>query len=141
MVVQVPCLKCNSVVANNHRAVQCDLCDSWVHIACSNLNVYRYRKLQKDKSPWYCMCCFRKEVPYGSTNDTQLKKILHGEAFFSPNPKIISSIIKQSEYLDEKLLCKAKNEFYTPNEFNNALKNLNMASQFFSVHLNISSLS
>ena len=87
------------------------------------------------------MCFFRKEVPYGSTNDTQLKKILHGEAFFSPNPKIISSIIKQSEYLDEKLLCKAKNEFYTPNEFNNALKNLNMASQFFSVHLNISSLS
>ena len=55
--------------------------------------------------------------------------------------KIISSIIKQSEYLDEELLSKANNKLYTPDEFNNALKNLNMASQFFSMHLNISSLS
>ena len=45
--------------------------------------------------------------------------------------KIISSIIKQSEYLDEELLSKANNKLYTPDEFNNALKNLNMASQFF----------
>ena len=54
MVVQFPCLVCNRAVAKNHRAVQCDLCDSWVHIACNNLNVYTHRKLQKDKSPWYC---------------------------------------------------------------------------------------
>ena len=75
------------------------------------------------------------------TNDTQLKKLLHGEVAVFPNPKIISSIIKQSEYLDEELLSEANNKFYTPDEFNSALKNLNMLSQFFSVHLNISSLS
>ena len=63
---------------------------------------------------------------------------MHGEVVISSNPKIISSIIKQSEYLDEELLSKA-NKLYTPDEFNNALKN--MASQFFSMHLNISSLS
>ena len=117
--------------------MQCDLYDSWVHIACNNLNVYAYRKLQKDKLPWYCICCFRKELPYGSTNDTQLKKLSHGEVVVSPNPKIISSIIKQTEYLNEKLLSKANNKFYTPDEFNHALKNLNMPSQFFSMHLNI----
>ena len=136
-----PCLVCNRAVSKNHRAVQCDLCDSWVHTACNNLNVYTYRKLQKDKSPWYCICCFRKELPYGSTKDTQLKKLLHGEVVVSPNPKIISSIIKQSDYLDGELLSKANNKLYTPDEFNNALLNLNMASQFFSMHLNISSLS
>ena len=59
----------------------------------------------------------------------------------SPNPKIISSIIKQSEYLDEELLSKANNKFYTPDEFNNTLKSLNMALQFFSKHLNIPPLS
>ena len=106
-----------------NTALQCDLCDSWVHIACNNLNVYTYRKLQKDKSPWYCICCFRKELPYGSTNDTQLKKLLHGEVVVSPNPKIISSIIKQSEYLDKELLSKANNKLYTLDEFNNAGKN------------------
>ena len=134
-------LVCNRAVVKNHRTEQCDLCDSWVHIACNNLNVYTYQKLQKDKSPWYRICCFRKELPYGSTIDTQLKKLLNGEVIVSPNPKVISSIIKQSEYLDEELLSKANNKLYTPDEFNNALKNLNMASQFFSMHLNISSLS
>ena len=104
------------------------MCDSWVHIACSNLNVYTYRKLQKDKSPWYCICCFRKKLPYRSTNDTQLKKLLHGEVVVSPDLKIISSIIKQSEYLDEELLIKANNKLYRPDEFNNALKILNMTS-------------
>ena len=139
MVVQFPCLVCNRAVAKNHRVVQCDLCDSWVHIACNNLNVYTYRKLQKDKCPWYCISCFRKELLYGSTNDTQLKKLLHGEVAISPNPKIITSIIKQRDYLDEELLSKANNKLYTTDEFNNALLNLNMASQFFSMHLNISS--
>ena len=97
-------------VAKNHRAVQCDLCDPWVHIACNNLTVYTYQKLKKHKSPWYCICCFRKELPYGSTNDTQLKKLLHGEVIVSPNLKIISSIIKQNEYLNEEILSKANNK-------------------------------
>ena len=141
MVVQFSCLVCNRAVAKNHRAVLCDLCDSWVHIACNNLNVYTYQKFRKDKSSWYCICYFRKELPYGSTNDTQLEKLLHGEVVVSSNPKIISRIIKQSEYLDEELLSKTSNKLYTPDEFNNALKNLNMTSQFSSMHLNISFLS
>ena len=64
---------------------------------------------------------------------TQLKKLLHGEVVVSPHPKIISStsIIKQSEYPDEECLSKANNKLYTLDEFNSALKNLNMASQFF----------
>ena len=64
----------------------------------------------------------------------------NGEVVVSPNPKIISSIIKPSEYLDEEPLSEANNKFYTPDEFNNALKNLNISSQFFSMQLNILSL-
>ena len=141
MVVHFPCFVCNRTVAKSHRAVQCDLCDFWVHTACNNLNPYAYRKLRKDKSPWYCMCCVRNELPYGSINDTKLRDLLHGEAIVSPNPKIISSIIKQSEYFDEEILKKANNRFYTPDEFNTALKSFNLASQLFCMHLNISSLS
>ena len=48
------------------------------------------------------MCCFQKELPYGSLNDTKLRDLLPGEAIVSPNPKIISSVIKQSEYFAEK---------------------------------------
>ena len=73
--------------------------------------------MQKDKSPWYCMCCFRKELPYGPINDTKFRKLLHGEATVSPNLKIISSIIKENGYFDEEILKKANNTFYTPDEF------------------------
>ena len=59
----------------------------------------------------------------------------------SPNPKIISSIIKQSKYFDEEILKKANNCFYTPDEFNTALKSFNLALQLFCMNLNISSLS
>ena len=97
--------------------------------------------MQKDKSPWYCLYCFWKELPYGSISDTKLRDLLHGEAIVSPNPKLISSIIKQSEYFDEKILKRANNGFYTPDEFNTALESFNLASQLFCMHLNISSLS
>ena len=87
------------------------------------------------------MCFFRKEQPYGSIDDTKLRDLLHGEAIVSPNPKIISSIIKQSEYFDEEILKRANNGFYTPDEFKTALKSFNLASQLFCMYLNISSLS
>ena len=45
------------------------------------------------------------------------------------------------EYLDEERLSKTNNKLYTSDEFNIAVKNLNMTSQIFSMHLNISSLS
>ena len=75
------------------------------------------------------MCCFQKELPYGSISDTRLRDLQHGEAIVSANPKTISSIIKQSEYFDEEILKKANNRFYTPDEFNTALKSFNLASQ------------
>ena len=59
---------------------------------------------------------------YRSTNDTQLKKLLHGEAVVPPNSKIISSIIKESRYLDQELLSKWNNKFHTSDEFDNVLK-------------------
>ena len=77
MIVQFPCLVCNRVIAKDFRVVQCRLCDSWDHIACNNLNLYTYRKLKKDKSLWYCMCYFQKELPYGSINDTKLRILLY----------------------------------------------------------------
>ena len=85
MVVQFPCLKCNRTVAKNHKAVQCDICDKWIQIACNNLNTYIYKKLQKDKSPWYCICCLQKEI------GIVLNSFMHGNRILSPNPKFIKT--------------------------------------------------
>ena len=141
MVVRFPCLKCNRAVAKNHKAVQCDICDKWVHIACNNLDTYTYKKLQKFKSPWYCICCLQKGLPYCSIGNDVLKSFMHGSRILSPNPEFISSVIKQSEYFDEKILDKVNNKYYTPTEFNNGLNELNTKKQNLCMHLNIFSLS
>ena len=124
MVVQILCLKCNRAVAKNHKAVQCDICVKWVHIDCNNLNTYTYKKLQKGKSSWYVICCLQKELPYCSIDSDILSSFMHGNRIVSPNPKFISSIIKQSEYFDEEILEKVNVKYYTPTEFKNALNEL-----------------
>ena len=49
-------------------------------------------------------------------------------------------LIKESEYFDEEILKKANNKFYTPDEFNNVMKSLNLALQLFCMHRNIPKL-
>ena len=102
MVVPFPCLKCNRAVAKNHKAVQCDICDKWVHIACNNLNTYTYKKLLKDKSPWYCICCLQEELPHCSIDSDVLNNSMHGNRIVSPNPKFISGVINRVSTLMRK---------------------------------------
>ena len=45
-------------VSDKDKAVQCDLCELWVHIKCNNLNYLDYRYLQNSNESWYCIeCC------------------------------------------------------------------------------------
>ena len=62
-----------------------------------------------------------------------------GNWILSPNPKFISSVIKQSQYFDEEVLEKVNNKYYTPTEFNNALNELSTKKLNLYMHLNISS--
>ena len=66
-VVQFPCLKCIRAAAKDHESTQCEICNKWVHKACNNLNTYTYKKLHKDKSLWYCICCLQKDLRYWYT--------------------------------------------------------------------------
>ena len=137
MIVKYPCPVCDRAVTKNHKAVQCDCYDMWVHIACNYLNVYTYRKLQKDKSSWYCLCCFKKEMPFCSLKNEHLQELMHGGIILSPNKKIITNAIRQNKIIDEELLRK----FFTPNKFNHALKDLVNRKYALCMHLNISLLS
>ena len=66
---------------------------------------------------------------------------MHGKIILSPNKKIITNAIRQNKIIDEELLRKANNKFFTPNEFNHALKDLVNRKYALCMHLNISSLS
>ena len=52
-----PCRICEKNVSDKDKAVQCDLCELWVHIKCNKLNYLDYRYLQNSNESWYCLKC------------------------------------------------------------------------------------
>ena len=55
MPVKFPCKICEKPVAQNHKAVCCDVCDTWVHIKCNKINTQTYNILKKEKASWSCI--------------------------------------------------------------------------------------
>ena len=54
------CSVCSEAVLNNHKAVCCDLCDTWVHVTCDpSLSDDLYSRLIQEPSnePWFCTMC------------------------------------------------------------------------------------
>ena len=62
--INFSCGVCSKPVTNNHNALCCDNCDKWVHIKCNFLNKYTYKKLQKDKSPWFYINCIKDQTTF-----------------------------------------------------------------------------
>lgn len=59
---QYPCITCNSHVKKNDKAVQCSLCDLWIHYSCSDMSEEMFKLLnmmkeQGDSHAWSCKCC------------------------------------------------------------------------------------
>ena len=53
-----PCKICAKNVNDKDKAVQCDLCELWIHIRCSNLDYLDSRCLRNCGESWYCTeCC------------------------------------------------------------------------------------
>ena len=52
-----PCTICAKNVQDKDKAVQCDLCELWIHIRFNNLNYLDYRYLQNYDESWYCIDC------------------------------------------------------------------------------------
>jgi hypothetical protein len=56
------CINCTKEVKNDHKAIQCELCDLWQHIKCENImSGWRYNRIMKgrDSITWVCKPCKR----------------------------------------------------------------------------------
>ena len=53
------CGVCRKNVNINHRAVQCDQCNNWVHIKCNGITPKDYESLKNEDQnrPWTCLTC------------------------------------------------------------------------------------
>ena len=65
------CKICAKNVSENVKAVQCDLCELWVHIKCNNLNYLDYRYLQNSNESWYCIECCSTIFPFNSLSSNK----------------------------------------------------------------------
>jgi len=55
-----PCSVCTLKVADNHKALCCDMCDQWVHVACdpgTDESTYDDMVAHLTSAMWYCFCC------------------------------------------------------------------------------------
>ena len=89
MLAKFPCKICENPVAKNHNAIQCDKCHLWVHIKCNKINTQTYRLLERDKTTWYCISCFKDLFPFSSLNDNDFHTTIQGKKikFISVNKK------------------------------------------------------
>ena len=54
------CSVCSEAVLDDHKAVCCDLCDSWIHVSCDpSLSDDLYANMVQEPStdPWFCTMC------------------------------------------------------------------------------------
>ena len=66
-----PCMICAKNVSENVKAVQCHLCERWVHIKCNNLNNIDYSYLRNNNESWYCIDCCSTIFPFNSMSSNK----------------------------------------------------------------------
>ena len=76
MVIKFPCAVCKKCVKKNQKALQCDICDLWVHISCNNIPQTKYSALIHENTnstdamhkgeAFYCIKCINEILPFGS---------------------------------------------------------------------------
>ena len=130
MHIKYPCTVCGRSVAKNHKALQCDYCDQWVHIKCNLIEKKTYELLKQDETPWSCIKCYENIFPFIQA-DLPVNNHNH-------------LTMKQQEIIND--LNQIKNDpenapspkYYTPDGCN---KNITFSNKdFLLLHLNISSV-
>ena len=119
MRIKYPCTVCGRSVTQNHKALQCDYCDQWVHIKCNLIDKKTYELLKQHESPWSCIKCTENIFPFIQADPP------------ANNHNHLTT--KQQEIIN------VLNQYYTSDEFN---ENVTFSTKdFLLLHLNISSLS
>ena len=150
------CKVCCKVVATNHKAIECTICHSWVHIGCNKLDKKDYAKYQTDEDmQFYCIHCLSDTLPLLNLDNKQFDLTAQGinypenldinEIFL--NHKQVNMIEEINRAIDrgfdtnedsDNEICPINCKYYTINEIND--QKFNSIKQFSIMHLNIHSL-
>ena len=69
------CGSCNKQVGNQHKAVQCDICNYWNHIKCDGIDNKNYELMKKSQTTIHHLCkiCKKENFPFQDLSDDQFK--------------------------------------------------------------------
>ena len=143
MVVKNPCKLRKNAVAINHKAIKCDLFETWVHIKCNKINKQTYSLLEKSKANWFCLECTKLNFPFGNLEDEDFHHTITGkEIKFIARTQSINN--KQSKLIEKMNFAMdhpnqtEEFHYFDTLEFNDLIQNTKNSISF--LHLNISSL-
>ena len=146
--VKYPCGICYKSVKSNHKAVQCDTCDLWVHIGCNGTSDDEYELLKVSDDLWECLVCKLSNnldrVPLTQCDNTELSHLNNTNSMrfleSLPSAKIVTASSKcscsSSNDISIELPSKTSCKYYSVDEYqhHNKLGNLNI------FHTNINGL-
>ena len=144
MPVKFPCQICKKLVAQNHKAVCCDVCNTWDHITYNKINTQTYNILKKEKASWSCIECFKDVFPFSKLNETNFLTTIAAKKL-----KFITT--RKKHNAQEEILVDRLNEalnttnmensssYYNFDQFNEIF-DTNVFNGFNTLHLNISSI-
>ena len=69
------CNICEKSVSNKDDAIQCDMCQAWIHLKCNKLNHIDYKYLQGSSDPWFCLYCCSTIFPFGLLSNKEFLSI------------------------------------------------------------------
>ena len=64
--ITFPCKICNTNIKDTDSAAQCDICQFWIDMKCTNLNHIDYIYLQGPNHSWFYISCCNEIFPFGT---------------------------------------------------------------------------
>ena len=112
-----PCKIYAKNVQDKDKAVQCEICEIWIHIKCNNLNYLDYRYLQNCDESWYCRESCSTIFPFNSLSSN--KSVL--ACCINTDSNITQWKDLENDHDSSLLLKPSSNLELFVNQFNNAI--------------------
>ena len=112
-----PCKICTININNKDIAVQCDICQFWIHIKCNKLNHIDYKFLQGSNDLWYCISCCDEILSFSTLTNKNFLSLVN------PPPDDHNCFTKNSDTCISKnssLLLKLSDLSLLFNQFSNS---------------------
>ena len=127
--IKFPCKIFENNVPNCDQVFQCDLCDSWVHFKCSDLNYIDYKFLQNFNDPWFCIQCCSEIFPFNTVKNRNFFSIFYDS---NGNSKNSSLLLKPSEHL-KYLVDQFNNMLSLPDDINSGDPENTVSSKYYDI--------